>query len=76
MASHSAPAGAVARVGPVYTPLALRRRVFGTAVTADASGAALAGGATDVVLYTDLSNPIYPSIDYRPDHDADERTFL
>lgn len=80
MAAHSAPAGGVARVGPVYTPPSLRRRGFGAAVSAAASAAAVAAGAVHVVLYTDLSNPtsnaIYQAIGYRPDHDAEERAFL
>lgn len=80
MAAHSAPAGGVVRVGPVYTPPSLRRRGFGAAVSAAASAAALAAGAVHVVLYTDLSNPtsnvIYQAIGYRPDHHAEERAFL
>ncbi|MBO0693079.1 MAG: hypothetical protein J2P58_09295, partial [Acidimicrobiaceae bacterium] len=57
-----------------------RRRGYGAAVTARATGAALRSGAKHVVLYTDLANPtsnaIYQSIGYRPDHDAEERSFL
>jgi hypothetical protein len=49
------------------------------AVTAEATAAALTGGAEHVTLYTDLANPtsnsIYQAIGYRPDHDAEERTF-
>jgi len=48
-------------------------------VTAEATAAALAGGAGHVALYTDLANPtsnsIYQAIGYRPDHDAEERSF-
>jgi predicted GNAT family acetyltransferase len=66
-------------VGPVYTPPARRGRGFGSAVTADATAAAIAAGADHVVLYTDLSNPtsnaIYQTIGYRVDHDAEERSF-
>lgn len=80
MAAHSAPAGGVARVGPVYTPPPMRRHGFGAAVTAATTAAALGAGATHVVLYTDLSNPtsnaIYRAIGYRPDHDAEERAFV
>lgn len=80
MAARSAAAGGVARVGPVYTPLPMRRRGFGAAVTAASTAAALAAGAAHVVLYTDLSNAtsnsIYQTIGYRPDHDAEERAFL
>lgn len=80
MAKVSAPAAGVARVGPVYTAPAHRRRGHGSAVTAAATTAAIDGGAEDVVLYTDLanatSNAIYQSIGYRPDHDAEERAFV
>jgi len=80
MAAVSAPAAGVARVGPVYTAPAHRRRGHGSAVTAAATTAAIDGGAQDVVLYTDLanatSNAIYQSIGYRPDHDAEERAFV
>jgi predicted GNAT family acetyltransferase len=77
-AVSGAPAG-VARIGPVYTPRVWRRNGFGATVTAVATAAALAAGAEHVVLYTDLANPtsnaIYKAIGYRPDHDADERSF-
>jgi predicted GNAT family acetyltransferase len=80
MAAVSAPAAGVARVGPVYTEPAYRRCGHGSAVTAAATAAAIAGGAEHVVLYTDLanatSNAIYQAIGYRPDHDAEERAFL
>jgi predicted GNAT family acetyltransferase len=79
LAGVSAPAAGVARVAPVYTPPAERRHGYGTAVTAEATAAAIAAGAEHVVLYTDLANPtsnaIYQTIGYRPDHDADERRF-
>lgn len=79
MAAVTAPANGVARVGPVYTPPAHRRRGHGSAVTAAATAAAISEGAEDVVLYTDLANPtsnaIYQAIGYRPDHDAEERAF-
>ena len=80
LAARSAPAGGVARVGPVYTPPAHRRCGYGSAVTARATRAALDAGANEVVLYTDLANPtsnaIYQAIGYVPDHDAEERRFV
>jgi predicted GNAT family acetyltransferase len=80
LAGRSAPAGGVARIGPVYTPPARRRRGYGSAVTARATQAALQAGANDVVLYTDLSNPtsnaIYQSIGYVADHDSQERSLV
>lgn len=79
-AGVSSAVGGVARVGPVYTPPERRRRGYGAAVTAQASRAALDGGAEHVVLYTDLANPtsnaIYQSIGYAPHHDAEDRDFV
>lgn len=79
MAGHSAAAGGVARVGPVFTRADRRRRGYGSAVTARATQAALDAGARDVVLYTDLANPtsnsIYQRLGYRPHHDAESRSF-
>lgn len=80
LAAVSAPAVGVARVGPVYTPPDRRGHGYGSAVTAAASQAAIEVGATHVVLYTDLANPvsnaIYQAIGYVPDHDAEERDFI
>ncbi|MFG1664194.1 GNAT family N-acetyltransferase [Streptomyces sp. Y7] len=45
------------RVDPVYTPAHLRGGGFAGAVTVEVSRAALASGATDVVLFTDPANP-------------------
>lgn len=65
--------GGVARVAPVYTPPAHRRRGYGGAVTTAISAAALARGATGVVLFTDLANPtsnaLYRRLGYRPVED-------
>lgn len=58
------------RVDPVYTPANLRGRGYAAAVTTEASRAALAEGATEVVLFTDLGNPtsnaLYQRIGYVP----------
>lgn len=63
----------MARIGPVYTPPELRGRGYASAVTAAASADALARGADEVLLYTDLANPtsnsIYQKIGYRPTAD-------
>lgn len=79
MAAHSSPAKGVARIGPVYTPPRQRRRGYAAAVTAAATRAALGLRATQVVLYTDLSNPtansVYQRIGFIPDHDAEHRRF-
>jgi GNAT superfamily N-acetyltransferase len=61
------------RVGPVYTPPPLRGHGYASAVTAAVSGAARASGAAEVLLFTDLANPvsnsIYQRIGYRPVED-------
>ncbi|MFJ8691968.1 GNAT family N-acetyltransferase [Streptomyces roseolilacinus] len=57
------------RVDPVYTPVRLRGRGYAAAVTAEVSRAALAAGATEVVLYTNAanrtSNALYQRLGYR-----------
>ncbi|WUH96277.1 GNAT family N-acetyltransferase [Spirillospora sp. NBC_00431] len=59
----------MARVAPVYTPPEHRRRGYAAAVTAAVTRAALDGGATEVVLFTDLANPtsngVYQRLGYR-----------
>jgi GNAT superfamily N-acetyltransferase len=61
------------RIGPVYTPPDRRGHGYGTAVTAAVSQRVLAAGAEEVLLYTDLANPvsnsIYQRIGYRPVED-------
>lgn len=58
------------RVDPVYTPAHLRGRGYAGAVTVEVSRAALAAGATDVVLFTNAANPtsngLYRRIGYVP----------
>ncbi|MEV7946151.1 GNAT family N-acetyltransferase [Streptomyces rubiginosohelvolus] len=58
------------RVTSVYTPPEFRGRGYGAAVTAEASRAALAEGAAEVLLFTDLANPtsngVYLRIGYEP----------
>jgi GNAT superfamily N-acetyltransferase len=65
--------GAMARVGPVYTPPELRGRGYAAAATAAVSTAALDAGAREVVLYTDLANPtsnaLYERLGYAPVED-------
>lgn len=69
MAGVSPQIAGMARVGPVYTPPALRRRGYAGAVTAAVSQAALDGGAAEVLLFTDLANPtsnsLYQRLGYR-----------
>ncbi|MFE1037022.1 GNAT family N-acetyltransferase [Streptomyces sp. NPDC058807] len=68
MAAATSVIGGMVRVDPVYTPAHLRGRGYAGAVTVKASRAALAEGATDVVLFTDPDNPtsnaLYQRIGY------------
>lgn len=57
MAAHSVVVGGMARIGPVFTPEALRGRHYGSAVTAAAVESAQAAGATEIVLFTDADYP-------------------
>jgi GNAT superfamily N-acetyltransferase len=58
------------RVGPVYTPGEHRGRGYGGAVTWTVSQAARQAGAAEVVLFTDLANPVsnrlYERLGYQP----------
>jgi len=67
------------RIGPVYTPVELRGRGYGTAVTAAVSQMMLRRGHRFCFLYTDLANPtsnaIYMRIGYEPVCDSREIAF-
>lgn len=79
MASVSPIIAGQARVSPVYTPLRLRGRGYGGAVTAAVSGATREAGAEQVLLFTDLANPtsnaLYRRLGYRPLTDSQVLTF-
>ena len=70
MVCRAARAGPVVRIGPVYTPPGHRRLGYARRLTYEVTRDALAGGATDAVLFTDASNPtsnsIYRQVGYRP----------
>jgi RimJ/RimL family protein N-acetyltransferase len=70
MAGVTGAISGVARVAPVYTPPRFERRGYGGGVTTAVTQAALDAGATDVVLFTDLANPVsnslYQRLGYRP----------
>ena len=70
MAMIRPPVAGVSRIGPVYTPDDERGHGYGSAVTAAASRTATAMGADEVVLFTDIANPvpnaIYRRIGFRP----------
>lgn len=67
------PGVGVVRISPVYTLPDQRGRGYGGAVTAAVSQAALAGGADEVVLFTDLANPVsnalYRKLGFEPVED-------
>ncbi|MGO9887248.1 MAG: GNAT family N-acetyltransferase [Solirubrobacteraceae bacterium] len=66
----------VVRIGPVYTPPALRCRGYAGSAVAAASRRALAQGAERCMLFTDLDNPtsnkIYAEVGYRRTDDWEE----
>ena len=66
----------VVRIGPVYTPPALRCRGYAGSAVAAASRHALAQGAERCMLFTDLDNPtsnkIYAEVGYRRTDDWEE----
>lgn len=65
------------RVGPVYTPPELRGHGYASAATAAVSRQALDAGAAEVVLFTDLANPVSNSIYQRIGYRAvEDRTVL
>jgi predicted GNAT family acetyltransferase len=70
MAGRTPVLAGMVRVDPVYTPARFRGRGYAGAVTVAVSQAALAAGATDVVLYTDpanvTSNALYRRLGYVP----------
>ncbi|MFG2651076.1 GNAT family N-acetyltransferase [Streptomyces sp. NPDC048436] len=67
------------RIAPVYTPAALRGRGYAGAVTVAVSRAALAAGADEVLLFTDVgnatSNALYQRIGFRPVRDFTQYDF-
>jgi predicted GNAT family acetyltransferase len=73
MAGATRPAAGMVRVIAVYTPAELRGRGYAAAVTSTVTRAAVDAGAADVVLFTDLANPVsnalYQRLGYRPVED-------
>ncbi|MGH3238763.1 MAG: GNAT family N-acetyltransferase [Spirillospora sp.] len=69
----------MARVAPVFTPVAHRRRGYAAAVTAAVTQAAQDAGAAHVVLFTDLANPtsnsVYQRLGYEQVQDRVVLTF-
>jgi RimJ/RimL family protein N-acetyltransferase len=79
MAGNTRQVAGQVRVAPVYTPADLRGRGYGGAATVAVSRAALAAGAEEVLLFTDLDNPtsnaLYQRIGYRPVRDFTQYDF-
>jgi GNAT superfamily N-acetyltransferase len=73
-ATARGPVVGMARIGPVYTPPERRGHGYAAAVTAAAAQWALDAGATRVLLFTDLVNPVsnrlYPRLGFVPVHDG------
>jgi GNAT superfamily N-acetyltransferase len=73
MAGNSSPEDDAVRIVAVYTPAPLRGRGYAGAVVAAVSQAALDAGARDVLLVTDLANPVsnhlYRRLGYLPVRD-------
>jgi len=79
MTGHSGPTPNGIRIGPVYTPPALRGRGYATSLVAEQSAWLLANGRRFCFLYTDLANPtsnaIYLRIGYERVCDSAELAF-
>jgi predicted GNAT family acetyltransferase len=67
------------RIGPVYTPPEHRRRGYASAAVAAVCADALARGARQCLLFTDLANPtsnkIYAAVGFRRVADWEELEF-
>ncbi len=73
IACNTVQVAGMVRIGPVYTPPERRGHGYASAATAALSRRLLEAGAEEVLLYTDLANPvsnsIYQRIGYRPVED-------
>jgi len=80
MAGYAGPTPNGIRVGAVYTPSALRKKGYASAVTAGLSQYLLDQGQKFCFLFADLLNPtsnhIYQQIGYRPVCDVDRHLFV
>lgn len=79
VAGATPPSGGTVRVVAVYTPPEHRGRGYAGAATTAVSQAALDAGASDVVLFADLANPVsnslYQGLGYAPVADFAELVF-
>lgn len=73
MAGFTRTVAGMVRVGPVYTPPALRGRGYAGAATAAVSEAVRAAGAAEILLFADVANAtssaLYRRLGYRPVED-------
>lgn len=80
LAAYGSPTPTGTRVGPVYTPQALRGRGYATSLVAELTAERLATGLAFCFLFTDLANPtsnaIYARIGYEPVVDCDQWSFV
>jgi GNAT superfamily N-acetyltransferase len=77
IASVTRQVAGMVRVGPVYTPPRLRGHGYASAATAAVSQQGLDAGAAEVLLFTDLANPVSNSIYQRIGYRAvEDRTVL
>jgi GNAT superfamily N-acetyltransferase len=79
LAGWRPPASGVSRIGPVYTPPEHRGHGYAAAVTTAATRAARRAGASRVMLFTDLANPVsnrvYRRLGYRQVGEMQEWSF-
>ena len=79
MVGINPPIAGTVRVGPVYTPPEHRRRGYASAAVAAVCREALARGAKQCMLFTDLANPtsnkIYAAVGFRRVADWEELEF-
>lgn len=70
LAGHTPIVAEMSRIGPVYTLAELRGHGYAAGATTAATQAAIAMGADEVLLFTDLANPVsnrlYQRLGYRP----------
>ncbi len=79
LAGHTPVVAGMSRVGPVYTPPESRGHGYAAGATVAATRAALEHGADEVLLFTDLANPVsnrlYQRLGYRPVSDRTRLSF-
>ncbi|UQT57929.1 GNAT family N-acetyltransferase [Streptomyces durmitorensis] len=79
MAGNTRKVAGQVRIAPVFTPVGLRGRGYAGAVTVAVSRAALAAGADEVLLFTDVGNPtsneLYQRLGFRPVRDFTQYSF-